>query len=805
MQLKNLWAALAVAGLSAACGGGGGGGDSVPADNGTSVSLAGVAAKGVLQFAVVSVHPVKADGSADLATVLATIPTNDKGEYTLPSFNATRGTPYVVRVTSTTDTRELDEVTGVPVALPADFALRALVVAPSTGSAPLTAYVSPFSELAAAAATKATGGITAANATQALSNVRQLLGFDPTTVKPTTIQDASGPEQQTFAVMLTAVSKLANDSGLGCTTGDLGVRTQCVVQALASATTIESTKPGTVGGVDVAATLVQTAQAVVADPVLTAGTTVDAGTINTVATNLQGDGTPATPGNLTAINAATALFTGLRSDFQSLFSQGGATSIATGAANQEAFKFREAMDGVQAPAELLVKDVGAILTGLDMYNDYLAGRGPNGRNRGSADEIANGQSLGSGSMPAVSCQLYTTAVNDVLATTPEEARFIGCSAQYYVTRVAINGGIETTRWRHGFSIEPGANGSFTYSTRPRRTVQTCTTTCTQTANVALLTSVTGAGSTTLTNGRITAFSMQGDLAGAFKSGTNELANQKTTVDLTGTRTIDAQNMSSSTFSGTAKSYDANAVLLGTLKVNSGSTSEIPVSWDANDNLVARNAPTAVDPAGGDLATGSLDILWTTPSAEFAGSFALTDSSWDKSLTSHIPTKVTLSGSLRNITDTGATEFLTGTLTAAVTGYANYTANAVNADTAANFFTTSVSFAGSVTAPTRPKLELTVNTAQGSHEDGPASVTMQYRSLVAGTPKLVIGIVATRQADGSYTTKLTEAASNLSMTWAKGATEADLLLNGTEVVAKLSSQTKVLTFTDGTFISLDIGL
>jgi hypothetical protein len=796
MQMKTLWAALAVAGLSAACGGGGG--DSAPADNSTSVTLSGVAAKGVLQNAVVSVHPIKADGSADTGTVLATIQTNDKGEYVLPSFVATRGAPYVVRVSAVSATRALDEVTGAPVALPDGFSLRTLVLAPATGPAPTTAHVTPFSELAAAAATGASGGITLANATQALSNVRQLLGFDPTIIKPATIQEASGPEQQALAVMLTAVSKLANDSAIGCATGDLGARTQCVVQTLASASTLDSTKPGTVSGVDLAAALVTSAQAVAADPVLTAGSTVTPGTITTVTGNLQGDGKPAQPGNVTAIAAATQLFTGLRSDFQALFSQDGVSSIATGAANVEAFKFKQAMEGVQDPVELLVKDAGAILTGIDLYNDFLAGRSPNNRHRGDSDyaSIAG---------PAVSCSIYATSAMDVLATTPSEANFIGCRARYEGYVMSIDGAWRASAWHHGFSLTPGANNTFTYSSQAVRTY-TCPvylTNCTPSSTPLSTQPSMGTVGTTLTNGRITGFTLKGDLPGAWEYGGTEKLMDRHAVDIQGTRSIDARNMSITTFSGGIESLDEAGNVRGKLTIKSGSTTEIPMSWDAEGNLVSRDSPAAVEPAGGDIGAGAIELVWATPTAEFAGSLALGASTWDKSLTTHTPTQITLAGSLRNLSGGVASEFLAGSLTAQVTGYGSYDAQA--GDSASNFFTTAVSFTGSVTAPSRPKLELTFSGSQASYEESPASVTLQYRSIVSGTPKMVIGVVATRQADGDYSTKLTEAASNLSMTWADGAEEADLMVNGTEVVGRFNQSTKVLTFTDKTFISLDIGL
>ena len=70
MRLHTLLATLAVAGFVTACGGDGGdGGTTTPTSS--SVVLSGVAAKGALQFALVSVHPIKADGSVDLSKTLS--------------------------------------------------------------------------------------------------------------------------------------------------------------------------------------------------------------------------------------------------------------------------------------------------------------------------------------------------------------------------------------------------------------------------------------------------------------------------------------------------------------------------------------------------------------------------------------------------------------------------------------------------------------------------------------------------------------------------------------------------------------
>ncbi|MET0350215.1 MAG: hypothetical protein ABW067_10540, partial [Rhizobacter sp.] len=744
MRLKTLWAALMVAGLAAACGGDGGGDSSTPGDTtSTTVNLAGIAAKGVLSGALVSVHPIKADGQPDLTKTLASVETGADGKYTLPAFTGTRGAVYLVRITAIANkTTALDEITGTAVPLPADFVMRGLFVAPSAPTTSATSNVTPFSELAAAAAVNATGGASAGNAEQALANVRSLLGFDPTTVTPATIQAAATGNEQTLAVMLTAVAKLANDSALGCTSTDLGQRTKCVVDQLAASAKLDSTKPGTVGTTDVAAALVGAAEDVVADPDLTKDSTVNAGTINTVKSGLEGDGTVVPPNTANGIAATKALFQELRSDLTTLFSNDGVTSVSAGAVNQEAFKFSEALKSVQDPVEMLAKDVGAVIVGIDLYNDFKAGRSGNSRNGGEG-EVANGDA----NTPSLSCSLYTTSATNELAQVAADANFIGCSTVYYVTRVPGGAGqpVVQTRWRHGFTITPGANNTFTYEGRARKRVENCQNgTCTLVSNEALQTNgVTGNLTTTLTDGHITGFTIKGDLAGGFKSGTTQLANVKTTVDLTGTRTIGADNLSSTTFSGTSVTYGENNAVLGTLTVKSGATSEVAVSWDANGNLVARDP--ALEPAGGDLATASLNIVWATAAAEFEGEIALTDSVWDKSKTSHVPSKAKLRGVLSTVSNGTKAEFFNGTLTASTTGYAAY--DETKNDSATNNFGINLAFTGSVTAPGRPKLEVALDATTASHLDDPTSATVSYKSIVNGQAKMQVGVTATATANG----------------------------------------------------------
>ena len=818
MKNNHPWipAALSAA-LLAACGGGGGSSPdtSTPEVTTATVSMAGTAAKGLLAHAIVTAHAIGADGQP-AAAALATAETDAAGHYSL-SFTATKNQPYVIEVAAKPDgsTTQLDEVSHATQALPAGFTMRALFSTASTGPVTTRVAVTPFSEMAVAAAAAGTGGITAANAAQAITNVKSLLGFDPTAVTPTTIAAASGTEQQVFAVMLTAVSKLANDSALGCTQSDAGARTQCVVETLASASSLSSSAPGTVSGTNVSTALGDAAQAVVADPVLNPGT-VDPAALTTIGDNLaHGGNTPPPAGSdATAIAAAKALFTEIRSDWTTLFSRNTATTL--GAANVEANAFRAAMTGVQAPAEMMLKDAGAMLTGIDLYNDYKAGRTTNPeRGRALEATASDTSALVANDFNAVGCTLYQDANRTVMTTAPGNANFIGCRAAFKVTRTVTTTGSVTTQWFHGFGMAPTGNGGFTYSTLARKRDTTCTyatqtcsnvnTNMTDGAGVAFP-AVTGTVTTSVgddpftgaqVTGHITAFSMSGQLPGAFKAGGDTLVSDHHTWTVSGTRTFGQDStgraQSVSTVEGSVQAFAADGSSLGTLTVVSGSGTDTDVDLTADGS------------SPGDLTAAALDVVWTTATSELAGAFTISDTAYDKSGTSRTPTKVSFSGALRNKgTGTAMVDFASGTMSVSLGGYGNY--DATQAHTTSNDFTESLSFVASITAPGRPKLEISGSSTANAVDDAFRNASLQYRTVVDGAEKMVIGIAITgAQGTTPGSVKVSEAASGLSMVWTDGAASAALVYNNTLTVGTLDKSTKVLTFTNGDFVSVDLGL
>lgn len=819
---KTHLAALLGAGLLSACGGGSSTSDT-PAATTATVSLSGTAAKGLMANAEVKVHPVAADGSVDLATTLASTTTDADGKYTL-SFTGTKDQPYVVRVSAKADgsTTHRDEVTGTDQALPSGFSMRTIVTPEATGTVTTSASITPFSEMAVAAAAKATGGVTAGNAAQAVSTVTQLLGFDPTKVAATTPAAAATDDQKKLAVMLSAVSQMANSGDLGCATGDAGDKVKCVVDKLGESVKSDTLKlEGSGEGQtrDVSTVLGNAVNTVLAKPEVVG--TIPGSLLTTVAANLACTSncaaaptgtTPTVDAQALAISGAKLLFTQMKSDWTALFSRGGASALATGAANVQAFKFDQAMRGVQVPVEVMVNDVGTLLTGIDLYKDYKAGRT-------TLISRVRGQGMvpneGAPDYNAAGCTLYQDSTALEPATTPENANYIGCGARYYVIRSTTVNGVVTSEYRHGFTITPKDDGSFGWQTRAR--LRQIAGNSTLLANTALQTDAAGAPiepftgtvSPTYTGANMTAFSLEGELPGAFTQGGTTLVNHKHSVTATGTRTLSATqpHASTSSITGTLVAKDASGATLSTLRLKEGLLKTQPVSQDADGNEVAPGSPTAVDTWGGTLSAVTLNLVFSTPAAEFEGLLSMPTSAWDKSGTALQPTELRASGMLRTVSNGVTSEFLKGSFVAKTTGYDLF--DATVAPSATNSHSRSLSFVGEVSAPGRPLLSLSLGAEQlmDSAAGSTPSMTLQYRSIVNGTPRLVVNLTGSRDAaTGLRSLQLTEAGAGLSMRWQDGASSTvDLVHGDSRVIGSVNTRSGVVSFADGSLVSLDAGL
>lgn len=773
-RFKGALALVALAALTA-CGGGG------SASSPPVVTVAGTASKGLMANADVAVYAVGVDGKL-AAVPLATTTTDSAGKYQL-KFDAVKGQPFVIKVSAKSDgtTTHLDEVTGTAQALPNGFSMRALLLPESDGPVSTSVSVTPFSEMAVSAASRASGGITAGNAKQASSTIEQLLGFNPTAVSVVSAKDpAATPEQQKMAVMLTAVSQMASNGDMGCATATN--KAQCVVEALSSSSSTASM--ALTGGASSA--LQAATQAVLNKPELVGAVLVS--TLSNIVTNLgckddacKVGSTPVAPDpKAAAITSAKMLFTQIKTDLTSMFSQDGIKANSVGYVNQEAFKFKTAMTGIQAPIEMAVKDVGAMLLGLQLYKDFKSGLTTQPYNNALYGETMT-VGVPASVIQGVGCTLYQNIETTVVATNVDNAKFIGCGARFYVTRESFGTGYVQTQWRHGFTIAPQADGSFTYTSRARKRIESCVTggACTTTANDPLQPDVaafTGKMTPAMKDGAVTGLAIQGELPAAFRSGRNTLVNYKSAVDLVATQALTAGDVTAVTLNGSITGYKSATTQESKLSIQDGSISQ----------------------ANG----AEFTVVWNTGAAEFEGGLALKGITADKSGTGKAPTQLALKGMLRNIAGGVSTEFLSGSFSASVTGYGGF--DATQPASASNQFMTNMEFHGAVTAPSRPQLKL--NLGAGMMNDGadtPLPFTLQYSTLVGGTPRSVVTLTGMPGAPAAF--KLAEALSSLSMSWNDGASQADVVFGNPAVKIGTVQQNGILTFIDGSSMSMDLGL
>lgn len=348
---------------------------------------------------------------------------------------------------------------------------------------------------------------------------------------------------------------------------------------------------------------------------------------------------------------------------------------------------------------------------------------------------------------------------------------------------------------------PQSDGSFDYTTRARRRVTTCVgSVCTITANVPLQTDNSGtalpafAGKLTPTLsgtfGEVRAFSVVGDLPAAFKDGGRTLVNYKHALNVSGTESVAADGSKTAAVTGSLVAYRDATTPEGTLTLKTGTLKQWPVAGGAFE-------PGEVD----------LDIVWNAGGSEFEGRLALTDSAADKSALMRTPTKALLSGALRNIAGGTTTEFARGSLGLETTGWAAF--DATQPISVSNKFTAKLTLLVAVSASARPTLEVSLGAeadAYAAQIGGTAQVQLQYRTLVAGKPRQVVTLTAQGSATGPTTFKLSEDTLNIAFGWTGDRpASVDLMYAGSTKIGTLDTSSGLLTFADGSVVSLDFGL
>ena len=190
--------AILLASSLIACGGGGGAGD------GTSqtITLAGIAAKGILKGADVTAYEVINGQETEVASAT----TDATGYYSL-DLPATSN-PILLVVGVNDNTTMLDEsqmVNGAykEVAAPAGLILRTAIEDASSDRTAVNA--NPFTEMAVSAA-KASGSFTKANMLAARAMVKQFIGMDPELALPITPDAVASADQRKMMTLLTGLA-----------------------------------------------------------------------------------------------------------------------------------------------------------------------------------------------------------------------------------------------------------------------------------------------------------------------------------------------------------------------------------------------------------------------------------------------------------------------------------------------------------------------------------------------------------------------------------------------------------------------
>lgn len=233
---------LAIVLTTAGCGGGGGGDAAAVSTAAPVTSISGVAAKGIIKHATVLACRI-VNGVPEPDASCATSNTGDDGSYRVTFDDGFTG-PAMVKVMPGAASTMMDETTGTGVAY--NMTLRAVVPAVSGTT---TVYVTPFSDMAAAAVSMTTvDATTIRQAIAAVESVMLPLGID-LSVMPMVNLEANATDNSMLALQSNMVKQLArvamaaktsnllrDAGGVPCNTAGTTASQQfaCAVAAMAS-------------------------------------------------------------------------------------------------------------------------------------------------------------------------------------------------------------------------------------------------------------------------------------------------------------------------------------------------------------------------------------------------------------------------------------------------------------------------------------------------------------------------------------------------------------------------------------------
>jgi hypothetical protein len=205
---------------------------------------------------------------------------------------------------------------------------------------------------------------------------------------------------------------------------------------------------------------------------------------------------------------------------------------------------------------------------------------------------------------------------------------------------------------------------------------------------------------------------------------------------------------------------------------------------------------------GELRSMRFDVVAGNTASQFEGSFVAADSQLDKSGTVRLPMDLSVTGALRNAPVGGSfADFFSGTvhLTIDPALWAAYDASVP--DTASNLLPVTLAVSGKVAAPGRPTLSLTLTATGNTFDQKLASFEAQFKTLTStGAISRVLAVSGSEAAGLTFA----EGASGISFKLQRNVGVVPVLQAGLKV-AEIDSDTHRVNFTNGEFVSLDLGL
>lgn len=183
------------------------------------------------------------------------------------------------------------------------------------------------------------------------------------------------------------------------------------------------------------------------------------------------------------------------------------------------------------------------------------------------------------------------------------------------------------------------------------------------------------------------------------------------IDISAARTSPAANTYRYALSGSVSTLSDQGV---SLSLDSGSSVDMDLS--------------TVDTTGSKLVAVTLLGTVKTAKTKFAGTVTVGSFQTDVNSQNRIPTKAAFTGAISDTSTGGAGEFLTGKLEASIADYNLY--NGSLPDTSTNFIKGTVTFTGTVQAPSRPLLKLVLLAAATGPESGKTTLNYSYGTAVS---------------------------------------------------------------------------